>query len=157
MRYFVIGVLVLAVIAGMIYFFLRQSSPEATGESLQPAASERQVPSLSVGNELKIADLKMGEGAEARNGTTVTVNYVGTFTNGVKFDSSYDRGKPFIFTLGHGMVIPGWERGIPGMRVGGKRRLIIPASLAYGSAGSSDGGIPPNTPLIFEVELLAIQ
>lgn len=157
MKYLVIGIIVLAVIASVIYILFRQSAPDQENKTPQAAVSEDRVPSVVVGNELKIADIKVGTGAEARSGSTVSVQYTGTFANGVKFDSSYDRGKPFIFTLGQGMVIAGWERGIQGMRVGGKRRLLIPAPLAYGSAGSSDGGIPPNTPLVFEVELIEVQ
>lgn len=156
MKYLLIGIAVVVVIAGVIYFLSRQSSLDEAGTTLEQAVSEAQVPSLFVGNELKTADLKVGEGVEARSGTTVSVHYVGTFTNGVKFDSSYDRGQPFVFTLGQGTVIPGWERGVPGMRVGGRRRLLIPPALAYGQAGSP-GVIPPNTALIFEVELIAVQ
>lgn len=155
MKYFVIGAVVLAVIAGVIYFLSRPSLEE-TGGTPQATVSEQQVSPVIVGNELKIADLKVGEGAEARSGTTVSVHYVGTFANGVKFDSSYDRGQPFVFTLGQGTVIPGWERGVPGMRVGGRRRLMIPPALAYGQAGSP-GVIPSNTALIFEVDLIAVQ
>ena len=157
MKYLTVGIIVLAVIIGIVYFLFRQSAFEMASEtSVLPMPTE-QVPPIIVGTELKIADLKVCEGAEARSGMTVTVHYTGTFTSGVKFDSSYDRCKPFIFTLGQGMVIPGWERGIQGIRVGGKRRLLIPASLAYGSTGSIEGGIPPSTPLVFEVELLAAQ
>jgi peptidylprolyl isomerase len=85
-------------------------------------------------------------------GDTLTVHYVGTFENGAVFDSSYARGEPITFRLGTGAVIQGWDQGLVGMRVGGKRRLIIPPELAYGSQGF--GTIPPNTPLRFEVELL---
>jgi FKBP-type peptidyl-prolyl cis-trans isomerase len=108
------------------------------------------------GGTLVIEDLVVGTGATAVNGDVVTVHYLGTFTNGVKFDSSYDRGQPLQpFRLGTGAVIPGFEQGLLGMKVGGKRRLTIPPSLAYGSAGR--GSIPPNATLIFEVELLAIE
>jgi len=110
--------------------------------------------SPSGGGTLVIEDLVVGTGATAANGDTVTVHYLGTFTNGTKFDSSYDQNRPFPFRLGAGQVIPGFEQGIVGMRVGGKRRLTIPPSLAYGSAGQ--GQIPPNATLVFEVELLAI-
>jgi FKBP-type peptidyl-prolyl cis-trans isomerase len=108
------------------------------------------------GGTLVVEDLVVGTGATAVNGDVVTVHYLGTFTNGVKFDSSYDRGQPLTpFRLGTGAVIPGFEQGILGMKVGGKRRLTIPPSLAYGSAGR--GSIPPNSTLIFEVELVAIE
>lgn len=105
--------------------------------------------------ELKQEDLKVGTGAEAIDGKKVTVNYLGTLTDGKKFDSSYDRKEPFTFTLGAGEVIKGWDMGVKGMKVGGKRKLTIPASLGYGSADMGD--IPPNSTLIFEVELLKVE
>ena len=101
-----------------------------------------------------IEDLVVGTGATAATGDTVTVNYVGTFTNGTKFDSSYDRNQPYSFRIGAGQVIAGWDQGVPGMRVGGKRRLTVPPSLGYGSAAY--GPIPGNSTLIFEIELLSI-
>ena len=111
--------------------------------------------SASTGGTLVVEDLVVGTGATAAVGDTVTVHYVGMFTNGTKFDSSYDRGAPLPpFRLGAGQVIPGFDQGVTGMKVGGKRCLTIPPSLAYGSAGR--GQIPPNTTLVFEVELLAI-
>jgi FKBP-type peptidyl-prolyl cis-trans isomerase len=100
----------------------------------------------------RVEDIEVGSGAPAVRGDTLTVHYVGTFENGAVFDSSLARGEPFTFRLGIGAVIRGWDQGLVGMRVGGKRRLIIPPELAYGSQGS--GTIPPNTPLRFEVELL---
>jgi len=105
---------------------------------------------------VKIEVLKEGTGEGAKNGDTTTVNYVGTLEDGTKFDSSYDRGVPFSFKLGAGQVIPGWEEGILGMKVGEKRKLTIPPELAYGPTGVS-GLIPPNATLIFEVELLGIN
>jgi peptidylprolyl isomerase len=96
----------------------------------------------------------VGTGATAVSGDTVTVHYIGTFTNGTKFDSSYDINRPLTFRLGSGQVIAGFDQGVTGMRVGGKRRLTIPPSLAYGSQGQ--GAIPPNTTLVFEVDLLSI-
>jgi FKBP-type peptidyl-prolyl cis-trans isomerase len=106
------------------------------------------------GGSLVVEDLVVGTGATAASGDTVTVHYLGTLTNGTKFDSSYDRGTPYSFLLGAGRVIAGFDQGVVGMRVGGKRRLTIPPSLAYGSAGQ--GAIPPNSTLVFEVELLSI-
>ena len=105
-------------------------------------------------NQLQSEDLVVGHGEEATSGQTVNVHYTGWLTNGTKFDSSLDRGEPFSFRLGGGMVIKGWDQGVAGMRVGGKRRVRIPAELAYGSRGQ--GSIPPNTPLMFDIELLAI-
>jgi len=105
---------------------------------------------------LKYVDLVVGTGAEAKNGQTVRVHYTGWLKDGKKFDSSVDRGQPFEFALGRGQVIKGWDEGVAGMKVGGKRRLIIPSDLGYGSRGAA-GVIPPNAELTFEVELLGIK
>ncbi len=105
---------------------------------------------------LKITELNVGEGAEAASGQTVQVHYRGTLENGKQFDASYDRGTPFTFPLGAGRVIKGWDEGVVGMKVGGKRKLIIPPDLAYGSRGAG-GVIPPNATLVFEVELLDVK
>ncbi|MGL6135133.1 MAG: FKBP-type peptidyl-prolyl cis-trans isomerase [Prochlorococcaceae cyanobacterium] len=104
---------------------------------------------------LRITDLQIGDGPEASSGQTVVVNYRGTLENGREFDSSYGRG-PFSFPLGAGRVIRGWDEGVAGMQVGGKRKLVIPPDLAYGQRGAG-GAIPPNATLIFEVELLEIK
>ncbi len=106
-------------------------------------------------NELKIEVIKTGEGQEAKKGDTVKVHYTGIFENGSKFDSSVDRGEPLEFGLGQGMVIKGWDIGVEGMKVGEKRKLIIPYNLAYGEGGY--GPIPPKATLIFDVELLGIN
>lgn len=105
---------------------------------------------------LVIEDLKVGDGLEATNGKKVTVHYAGTLTDGEKFDSSYDRGTPFAFNLGQGEVIKGWDVGVLGMKVGGKRKLKIAPNLGYGERGAG-GVIPPNATLIFEVELLKVE
>jgi len=107
-------------------------------------------------NGVQIEILKEGTGVEAKNGNTVAVHYTGILENGTKFDSSVDRGIPFEFTLGAGQVIRGWDIGVEGMKVGEKRKLIIPSELAYGTAGAGSA-IPPNATLIFEVELLGIK
>lgn len=105
---------------------------------------------------LLVQDLRPGTGAEAKAGHTVSVHYVGTLTNGSKFDSSRDRGKPFEFKLGAGMVIQGWDQGVAGMKIGGLRKLTIPPELGYGARGAG-GVIPPHATLIFEVELLGVR
>ncbi|TGL69562.1 FKBP-type peptidyl-prolyl cis-trans isomerase [Leptospira levettii] len=104
--------------------------------------------------DFQIIDLVIGKGEEAFSGSYVTVHYVGKLQNGTKFDSSRDRNRPFEFNLGAGEVVKGWDKGIKGMRVGGKRKLIIPPELGYGS--KRVGNIPPDSTLIFEVELLKI-
>ena len=113
-------------------------------------AKERVTPS-----GLRITDITVGKGPEAKAGQTVVVNYRGTLENGKEFDSSYGRG-PFSFPLGAGRVIQGWDEGVAGMQVGGKRKLVIPPDLGYGQRGAG-GVIPPNATLIFEVELLEIK
>lgn len=105
---------------------------------------------------LKYADLVVGEGPEVGPGNLVAVHYTGWLEDGTKFDSSLDRGEPIVLQLGQGQVIEGWEEGLTGMKVGGKRQLIIPPSLAYGEEGAG-GVIPPNATLIFDVELVAAQ
>lgn len=104
---------------------------------------------------LKYEDLVEGTGESPRPGQTVVVHYTGTLENGKKFDSSLDRGRPFEFAIGQGRVIKGWDEGVMSMKVGGKRRLIIPPALGYGNRDL--GVIPPNSTLIFEVELLELR
>ena len=108
---------------------------------------------VTTSSGLQYIDLKVGTGAPAQAGQTVSVHYTGWLESGKKFDSSVDRGQPFSFPLGAGRVIKGWDEGVQGMKVGGKRKLIIPSNLGYGARGAG-GVIPPNATLIFEVELL---
>jgi FKBP-type peptidyl-prolyl cis-trans isomerase FkpA len=142
----VIGILIFALIAFVVY--------QTTTKSDQPAGTSGAATQLASG--LVIEDIKIGDGPEAKAGDTVSVHYTGWLTDGAKFDSSLDRNQPFVFTLGAGDVIQGWDQGIAGMKVGGKRKLTIPPELAYGARGVGDV-IPPNATLVFEVELLEIK
>jgi FKBP-type peptidyl-prolyl cis-trans isomerase FkpA len=105
---------------------------------------------------LRYQDLAKGEGAEASAGRTASLHYTGWLTNGEKFDSSRERNQPFSFTLGAGQVIAGWDEGVAGMKVGGRRKLVIPPALGYGTAGAPPD-IPPGATLVFDVELLAVR
>lgn len=128
------------------------------GTNNQAAAVANAIVSASEGGELSklvIDDVVLGNGVEASASDTVVVHYTGTLQNGQQFDSSYERGTPFTFELGKGRVIDGWEQGIAGMKVGGKRILVIPSELAYGASGA--GPIPPNATLVFAVEMLEIK
>ena len=110
---------------------------------------------ITTASGLIIEEVSMGEGDEAQAGQRVTVHYTGWLIDGRKFDSSLDRNNPFAFALGRGQVIPGWDEGVAGMKVGGKRKLTLVPELAYGSAGAPPE-IPPNSTLVFEVELLSV-
>ncbi|MBI4137959.1 MAG: FKBP-type peptidyl-prolyl cis-trans isomerase [Candidatus Sungbacteria bacterium] len=169
MKYVVVFVGVVVLLSGVLYFFLagedgeervRSSANEPQDISLSRTENEKEdglvpVKQLRDSTGLVIEDVKTGGGREAKTGDTVSVHYVGTLADGKKFDSSRDRGEPFSFTIGQGFVIQGWEQGIPGMRVGGMRKLVIPPDLAYGERAV--GTIPPNSTLFFEVELLDVQ
>jgi FKBP-type peptidyl-prolyl cis-trans isomerase FkpA len=151
----IISVICVGLFAIVAYFlFLVKGASKDT--ALQtPTPSATISPGADV-TELLIEDIRVGTGAEAVAGKRITVNYSGTLTEGTKFDSSYDRGVPFVFNLGAGEVIKGWDQGFAGMKVGGKRKLTIPSDLAYGPAGAG-GVIGPNATLIFEVELLKVE
>ncbi len=111
---------------------------------------------ITTASGLQYIDEKLGEGASPQRGKRVTVHYTGTLTDGKKFDSSRDRGKPFEFVIGVGQVIRGWDEGVLSMKVGGRRTLIIPPDLGYGARGAG-GVIPPNAELHFDVELLGVS
>jgi peptidylprolyl isomerase len=128
----------------------------ATGSTAEKTKPKVEVPKGAPPKKLVIDDLEEGAGAEAKSGDEVTVQYVGVnYKNGKEFDASWDRGEPFAFQLGAGMVIPGWDQGVAGMKVGGRRELIIPPNLAYGAAGSPPA-IGPNETLIFVIDLLEV-
>jgi FKBP-type peptidyl-prolyl cis-trans isomerase FkpA len=119
------------------------------------------LPVITYPDGLQYIEITVGTGTVAHSTDNVVVQYTGWLTDGTKFDSSRDSGTPFPVTLGQGAVIPGWDEGVPGMKVGGKRKLIIPGALAYGSAGKQDPNtgayiIPPDATLIFEIELLSL-
>jgi len=111
---------------------------------------------VKTGSGLEYVDLVVGTGAQPAAGDTVSVHYTGWLTDGKKFDSSVDRGEPLVFPVGRGRVIRGWDEGVGSMKVGGRRKLTIPAPLGYGDRGAG-GVIPPGATLVFEVELLAVQ
>ena len=152
MKPFISFIIIIAVVLGI--FWLVKSSPKE--ESKQENSNAQVNQETNMENKLIIEDVVVGTGAEAVAGKTVTVHYTGTFTDGNKFDSSLDRGQPFSFVLGAGQVIKGWDDGVAGMKVGGKRKLTIPGDLAYGPQGRP-GAIPPNATLLFEVELLDVK
>lgn len=120
------------------------------------AADKKGKKMITTASGLKYVDLVEGTGKSPSKGKVVTVHYTGTLDNGRKFDSSVDRNEPFSFVIGVGQVIKGWDEGVMGMKVGGKRQLIIPANLGYGARGAG-GVIPPNATLHFDVELLGVQ
>ncbi len=111
---------------------------------------------IQITEGLEAEEIKIGTGAEAKSGKTVKVHYTGWLKNGTKFDSSVDRNTPFEFPLGAGRVIKGWDKGVEGMKIGGKRKLTISPELGYGAQGAG-GVIPPNSVLIFDVELLGVN
>lgn len=131
---------------------LDNSTPMPTSKSEEPQTQGW----IKLPSGLQIQDVVVGYGQEAHEGDVVAAHYIGKLEDGTKFDSSYDKGEPFAFALGGGMVIKGWDIGLVGMKVGGKRKLIIPPELGYGSRGAG-GVIPPNATLHFEIELVAVQ
>jgi peptidylprolyl isomerase len=124
--------------------------------AVAPERPQIEKPEGDIPFDLGIDDIVVGDGAEAANGSKVEVHYVGVaFRSGEEFDASWNRGQPFKFQLGRGNVIPGWDQGLVGMRVGGRRKLTIPSAMAYGARGAG-GVIQPHEPLVFVVDLLSV-
>lgn len=147
----------LIIILFLTFYFLTKPPKETKESTSNLSGIPTIMPTLapSTITELKIDDIKVGTGIAVKSGDTVSIHYLGTLENGVKFDSSYDRGQPFETQIGVGQVIEGWDKGVVGMKVGGKRKLTIPYQMAYGENGY--GPIPPKATLIFEVELMEIK
>ena len=155
----IVGVVILVIIL-FILLIIPASNRDILGtmgsDTVTFNAATPSVAPVPTITELQGQDLRVGTGsAEVKQGDTIVVHYTGYFLDGKKFDSSRDRNAPFTVTLGAGQVIPGFERGVVGMRVGGERRLFIPSDLAYGAQGQ--GAIPPNTAIAFDIELLSIE
>jgi peptidylprolyl isomerase len=146
----VIGVVVIAVLALAIFLAIRANQAKSVATSATTGQT------ITTASGLQILDEVIGTGVEAKTGDFVSVHYTGTLTDGTKFDSSLDRGTPIEFTIGAGEMIKGWDEGVVGMKVGGKRKLTIPPDLAYGAAGRPPV-IPANATLIFELQLVEIK
>ncbi len=166
-NYYIIAIGVIIIVAGVVFFMFKPKA-ETTENAMTSGNETQEVegdmsdnatpsgePSADT-QELKTEDIVVGTGEEATAGSLVTVHYTGKLLDGTKFDSSVDRNDPFKFVLGAGSVIKGWDLGVQGMKIGGKRTLTIPASLAYGESGAGSV-IPPNATLIFDVELLGVE
>ncbi len=146
---------IVLLIAGFFVFYNKNKND--TGVTKQSETIDLKLNNQKMDKQgVQIEILKEGTGVAAKSGDTVSVHYVGVLENGAKFDSSVDRGTPFEFSLGARQVIPGWDIGVEGMKIGEVRKLTIPSGLAYGSAGAGNA-IPPNATLIFEVQLLGIK
>jgi peptidylprolyl isomerase len=164
--------LIVAVCAGLLVAGCGSSDDSSTGssestgsgaaETTSESSTEKTKPKVTVPTgappkKLEVKELEEGSGAEAKSGDEVTVQYVGVnYKNGKEFDSSWSRSEPFSFTLGAGEVIPGWDQGVEGMKVGGRRELIIPPELAYGETGAPPA-IGPNETLVFVIDLLKVS
>ncbi len=142
--FLLLGVTIFSIIG---YFLLNRNVVQSTD-------MKKQDKNTSASTDLKIEDIKIGTGDEVESGDSVVMHYTGTLTDGTKFDSSYDRNEPFETVIGVGQVIEGWDKGVVGMKVMGKRKLTIPPEMAYGD--QAVGPIPANSTLVFEVELLEI-
>lgn len=154
-----LGLILLLLISAIVFFTVVQPrlSTDNGAEMVKPASvTVSDAPVITTASGLQIQDIKVGEGAAAKNGDQVVVHYTGWLTDGTEFDSSYNRVQPFSFTLGSGGVIKGWDEGVVGMQPGGKRVLIIPAELGYGDRGSGSV-ILPGADLVFEIDLVEIK
>jgi FKBP-type peptidyl-prolyl cis-trans isomerase len=149
-------VIALLILAGAAVLVFMTSQNKQAENNLTAAGLPDTSNLTTTASGLQYKDVTVGSGTEAKEGDTVSVHYTGWLTDGTKFDSSVDRGQPFSFPLGAGSVIPGWDEGVAGMKEGGKRILVIPSNLGYGTSGAP-GVIPPNATLIFEVELLDVE
>lgn len=155
-----IGIIILAIVGSLAYIQMTnikdntaQTGDVNFGGSPSPTSSAQ--PSATPAT-LQLQDVKVGTGSAVKAGDTISIHYTGMLTNGQKFDSSLDSGKPFEVQIGVGKVIKGWDEGVIGMKVGGQRRLIIPPDLGYGAQGAGNV-IPPNATLVFDLELLSIK
>jgi FKBP-type peptidyl-prolyl cis-trans isomerase len=156
MRY-AIAAAILLFVAAVVMFAQTAARKSAAARPNTSAPTKVTGDGVKTDDGLQYWDIRVGNGAVAKEGDRVRVHYTGWLTTGKKFDSSVDAGKPFDFTLGNGEVIKGWEEGVTGMKVGGKRQLRSPPDLAYGENGTPDGTIPPKATLIFDVQLLGVQ
>jgi FKBP-type peptidyl-prolyl cis-trans isomerase len=152
-----IAVALAVLVVGVIFIYPQFSPFQSLGDGTVAGVSTGEAPTTeqSMNNELQITDVALGSGAEVVAGDQVTVNYVGMLADGTVFDASANHGGPATFFIGVGQVIPGWDQGVVGMKEGGKRKLVIPSSLAYGDQGIS-GVIPGGATLTFEIELVKI-
>ena len=153
-KYFAAIAVILAMTA--VFAFAQGGTGKSTAASTN-APTKVTGDGVKTDSGLQYWDMRVGNGEMAKEGSHVRVHYTGWLTNGKKFDSSVDAGTPFDFTIGNGEVIKGWEEGVAGMKVRGKRQLRIPPDLAYGASGTPGGPIPPNATLIFDVQLLGVQ
>ena len=157
----IVGVIIFAL---AVAFALAQTAPPAKKPAkIMNVRPNTKAPTKVTGDGVKTEsglqywDITVGSGQVAKEGDRVRVHYTGWLTTGKKFDSSVDAGRPFTFALGNGEVIRGWDEGVAGMKVGGKRQLHIPPDLGYGADGTPDGTIPPNATLVFDVQLVSVQ